>query len=267
MKYKILIIIALSLTVLSAAAQDRVFTNVYQTNILPAGIKDLEYQLQHHTGRAGFYNSYTQRFEFEVGLGKNVQTSLYLNMKTTVTPDTTTESLNRENEFGFSSEFKWKLSDPTNNKIGSALYAEIGSNGDEWELEAKILLDKQMGKHLLALNLVEETETEIKVEGDKVKYEMEYPASIDFGYMYELCKNMGLGVEAKNFNDISGDAGWESSLLFAGPVLNFHGDGWFINVSCMPQLQNLKRTDEFPDALDLTEHEKINTSVILSFTF
>ncbi|MEI7801885.1 MAG: hypothetical protein WCI97_04525 [Bacteroidota bacterium] len=267
MKHQFITFIILSLTTMSAVAQDRVFTNVYQTNVLPAGIKDIEYQLQHHTGRSSFYNSYTQRFEFEVGLGGNVQTSLYLNMKTTVTLDTTANAINRCNEFGFSSEFKWKLSDPTNNKIGSALYAEIGSNGDEWELEAKILLDKQMSKHLLALNLVEEVGAETEVVGDEVKRKMEYPVKIDFGYMYELCKHAGLGLEAKNFNDISGDAGWESTLLFAGPVLNFHGDGWFINVSCMPQLHNLKRTDEFPDALDLTEHEKINTNVILSFTF
>ncbi|GDX51191.1 hypothetical protein LBMAG27_02380 [Bacteroidota bacterium] len=250
---------------LNTSAQDRVFTNTYQTNVLPSGVKDLEYQVKWNTGRSNFYNSLEQRVEFEVGLGKNIQTSLYLNFNSKTLLDETSKQIIHDNSFGFSSEFKWKLSDPTINKIGSALYAEIGTNGEEWELEGKLLLDKQINNNLFALNIAEETEMEFVFENDKVKKVMEYPVNINLGWMYSISNHIGIGIEAKNFNDISPDEGWESSLLFAGPAFNFNGDGWYINLSCMPQIRNLKMTKEFPQNMDLSEHERFESRVLLSF--
>lgn len=265
MRSKILSIIILFISIIQANAQDRVFTNTYQTNVLPAGVKDLEYQLKWSTGRSTYFSSFVQRVEFEVGLGKNFQTSLYLNYKSKTIFDESSKTIVHDNRLGFSSEFKWKLSDPSINKIGTALYAEVGSDGEEWEFEGKLLFDKQINNHLFALNLVEETEMEFVYEDDKLKRLMEYPVSIDFGYMYSVLDHFGFGMEVKNFNDISPDEGWESSLLYAGPALNFSGDGWFINLSCLPQIRNLKLTEEFPMNMDLTEHEKFESRVIISF--
>lgn len=265
MKYKILPLFIALITAFQLSAQDRAFTNVYQSNTLPAGVKDLEYQVRWNTRRTNFYNSFKHRLEFEVGLGKNIQTSLYLNLNSKSKFDEQSKSIVQESGIGFSSEIKWKLSDPSLNKLGSALYAELGGDGKEWEFEFKMILDKQAGKHLFALNLVEEIEMEAELENDKLNYKMEYPVRIDFGYMYSCNKHIGLGIEAKNFNDIAAGEGWESSLLFLGPVLNFHNDGWFINLSCMPQIRNLRMTDEFPLDMDLLEHERFETRILLSF--
>ena len=266
MKYKILPILILLATALNTSAQDRVFTNVYQSNVLPAGVKDLEYKLRWKTKRTNFYNALQQRVEFELGLGKNLQTSLYLNFNNKIKLDESTGEIVKESSVGFSSELKWKLSDPSLNKIGSALYFEIGGDGAEWEFEAKLIFDKQINKHLLALNLVEEIEMETEIENNEVSYKMEFPVKIDFGYLYACGSHVGFGIEAINFNDISPDEGWESSLLFAGPVLNFHGDGWYINLSCLPQIRNLRLTDEYPLNMDLISHERFETRLLLSFS-
>ena len=264
MRFKILPIIYLFITTNQVSAQDRVFTNTYQTNVLPAGVKDLEYQLKWNTGRTDYYSAFEQRVEFEVGIGKNIQTSLYLNFNSKTLFNGTSKTIVHDNRLGFSSEFKWKLSDPTINKIGTALYAEVGSNGEEWELEGKLLFDKQINNHLFALNIVEETEMEFVFENDKLKRLMEYPVSIAFGYMFSVSDHVGFGVEAKNFNDISPDEGWESSLLYAGPAFNFSGDGWFINLSCLPQIRNLKMTGECP-LLSTFRTKQFESRIIISF--
>ena len=266
MKFKILPILILLISTLHTTAQDRVFTNVYQSNVLPAGVKDLEYKLRWKTKRTTFYNALQQRIEFELGLGKNLQTSLYLNLNNKLKLDETSGEIVKESSVGFSSELKWKLSDPVLNKIGSALYFEIGGDGAEWEFEAKLIFDKQINKHLLAFDIVEEVEMETEIEGNEVSYKMEYPLKLDFGYLYACGSHFGLGIEAINFNDISPDEGWESSLLFAGPVVNFHGDGWYINLSCLPQIRNLRMTDEYPLNMDLIGHERFETRLLLSFS-
>ncbi len=246
-------------------AQDRVFTNTFQSNVLSSGLKDIEYSAKWNSKRSNFFNSFNQRIEFEIGLGKNIQTSLYLNFDSKTFFDETIKIIQHTNSIGFSAELKWKLTDPTVNKIGSALYSEVSSDGEEWEFESKLILDKQIKHHLMAVNIVQETEMEIELEHEKVKYNMEYPVSINLGYMYSLNKKIGIGIEAKNFNDIAPEEGWESSLLFIGPVLNFHSDGWYINISCMPQIRNFKLTPEFSLNMDLTEHERFESRILLSF--
>src|SRR4029078_6990108 len=124
-------------------AQDRFFARTYTTNILPKGAIDLEFW---HTSRFGhqvqFFHAQDQRMELEFGLGKNLQTAFYFNryqQRLSISANGTTTS----NEIGFSNEWKLKLSDPSANKIGSALYFEAGvKGGDEVELETKIILDK-----------------------------------------------------------------------------------------------------------------------------
>ena len=122
MKYTILPLIIVLITAFQLSAQDRAFTNVYQSNTLPAGVKDLEYQVRWNTRRTNFYNSFKHRLEFEVGLGKNIQTSLYLNLNSKSKFDEQSKSIVQESGIGFSSEIKWKLSDPSLNKLGSAYY-------------------------------------------------------------------------------------------------------------------------------------------------
>ena len=143
--------------IITTNAQDRYFARTYTTNILPKGDIDLEFW---HTSRIGhqnqFFHAQDQRMEIEVGLGKNWQTAFYFNRfqkRFSTTPDGTQTS----NEIGFSNEWKVKLSDPSQNKIGLALYGEWGiKGGDELELETKIILDKAFGKNLIAMNIAGE---------------------------------------------------------------------------------------------------------------
>src|SRR5690348_6905044 len=68
------------LTTLRGYSQDRVFAHTYQSNILPYSVAELEYLTTLRSGKDNFYNAIDQRLEMEYGLGKSVQTALYMNL-------------------------------------------------------------------------------------------------------------------------------------------------------------------------------------------
>ncbi len=249
----------------TSVAQDRVFTYTYQTNVLSKGVKELEYWSTVRSGRKEFYNAIDQRFELELGLGKNVQTAFYFNANHSVSKGA--DGLVSNTETGFSNEWKIKLSDPVANKIGTGLYGEIGFNGEELEIEAKILLDKKFGNNLVAFNAVGEYEIEYEYEADEneLEAEVETPFELDFAYMHFMGSHMGVGLEARNHNEVS-EKGWENSVWYAGPTLHFNGANWFINVNAMPQLFNARTTEGTTEKLELNNHEKLEARVLLSFT-
>src|SRR5690349_12841864 len=126
MKRHLLLITALLLTLL-LNAQDRVFTHTYQSNVLPLHARELEYWSTLRSGKTDYYNAIDQRFELELGLGQNWQTAFYFNTGTEVRQGAF--GFERNSSTGFSNEWKWKMSDPVADKIGSGLYGEIGFNG------------------------------------------------------------------------------------------------------------------------------------------
>ena len=151
------------LSTFSTIAQDRYFARTYTSHVLPKGAIDLEFW---HTSRIGrqnqFYHAQDQRMEVEFGLGGNILTAFYFNhFQNRVSTGNNGTSISHQ--IGFSNEWKFKLSDPSANKIGSALYFEAGlKGGDEVELETKIILDKYVGKSLFAFNGVAEFEKEFE---------------------------------------------------------------------------------------------------------
>ena len=170
-------------------------------------------------------------------------------------------------EIGFSNEWKWKLSDPIDNLVGSALYSEIGWKGDEIELETKLILDKQFGKNLLAFNLVAEIEEEIERENGNTRLELDrYPVEFDFAYMRNFSKNLGIGFELINHNDISKHNGWENSIWFAGPTFNYRSNKWYLIANFLPQLGNIHKTKFSPYNKVLDHHERFEGRIIIGIS-
>ena len=264
---KIFVFVLLAYT-FPAKAQDRFFSRTYTSNVLPKGIIDIEFW---HTSRFGhrqqFFNAQDQRIEVEVGLGKNVQTAFYLNRFQSRFSDNISGT-NVSNEIGFSNEWKIKLSDPTANKVGAALYAEASvKGGDEIELETKLILDKYFGKNLFAFNAVAEFEKEFEWLNQRVKTEgWNTPLEFDLAYMYDIRANLGAGIEIVNTNDIKKREGWTNSIIYAGPTLNFRGNRWFIIINYLPQLKNIRKTVFSPDTKDLTNHERTEARILFGIT-
>ena len=265
---KQLIVFAICICSLSSKAQDRSFARTYTSTVLPKGAIDLEFW---HTSRFGhanqFYHAQDQRMELEFGLGKNLQTAFYFNRyqkRFSEASNGTTTS----NEIGFSNEWKFKLSDPTANKIGSALYFEAGlKGGDEVELETKIILDKYVGKSLFAFNGVAEFEKEFEWKNNSVKSEgWTTPIEFNLAYLYNIKPTLGLGFEIVNKNEIAKNQGWKNSVFYAGPTLNFRGGQWFVIANYLPQLANVHKTIYSPGTKVLDKNERAEARILLGIS-
>lgn len=256
------------ISALSSPAQDRYFARTYTSNVLPKGAIDLEFW---HTSRYGhtgeFFHAQDQRMELEFGLGKNLQTAFYFN-RFQQRFNTGANNTATSNELGFSNEWKFKLSDPSANRIGSALYFEAGiKGGDEVELETKIILDKYIGKNLLAFNGVAEFEKEFKWKNGSVTSEgWTTPIEFDLAYMYAIKPTLGLGLEVINKNDIAKGAGWKNSVFYAGPTLNSRNNKWFVIVNYLPQLFNVHKTVYSPGNKVLDEQERAEARILIGIS-
>src|SRR5207249_2601297 len=98
--------------------------------------REIELWSTYRTGRNEYYTEFDHRAEFEFGLTPRLMTALYLNWKDVASQDNTTPNPSLKKEFewqGISSEWKYKMTDPVADKIGSALYSELTLGTDEVE--------------------------------------------------------------------------------------------------------------------------------------
>ena len=258
-------------------AQDRLFAYTYQTNVLNKGDFDLEFQNTLQAGKVGTYSPYVfgqylkQRLELEFGLGKRVQTAFYLNSELFHFADSSSTEINQELKVSFSNEWKWKLADPVANKIGFGLYGELEFGGSNVEFEGKLLFDKQLPKDLFAFNLVCKYEIEKAVTRvnnvTKVEWVHNSDMELYFGYLHHLSKEISLGIEAKNNNNITQEDGWINSVVFAGPAFHATIGKCFVNLSVLPQLANMHKTNEAPGNIDYNNFERLEIRLLVGYDF
>lgn len=279
MKTLLLCTLLLQVVSFSVNATDRTFTYTYESRTLQKGLREMEAWVTYKYGREEFYSAIENRLEFEIGLGKKLQTAFYLNLKAASSPNTFlapsigpggeviwTEVTEIKTQFdlGFSNEWKYQLSDPFINKVGSALYGEVSFSPHEIELEGKIILDKHFGRFVTAFNTVGELEFENEIEGEEAESEWhkEYVLEFDYGLAYLLGEHWTVGMEARNHNEILPEEGWENSVLFLGPNFAYKSENWWLSLTVLPQVTNL-----MGGGLELEEHEKMNARLLFSYEF
>lgn len=262
---KKILLFSMVLFTFSTQAQDRLFTFTHQSNVLNKGQREIEVWNTMATGKDKFYRGFDHSIEFEMGLGSNLQTSFYLDhgYSKGIESNGTTENIAEESHFSFKNEWKLKLSDPVADAIGSALYFETKLATDEVELEGKFIFDKKIGNSLHALNIVSEYAflDELENNGSKidVKKEKELNFNLNYGYSYRVNENLSLGLELMNNNRNEGDK-WIYSTLYAGPSLSYNAEGFWINLSFVPQITDFKS-----GALDLNHNQKYLTRLLFSY--
>jgi hypothetical protein len=275
---KIYIISLFLMMVLGTQAQDRIFNYVYQSTVLNKGQRELEIWNTFSWQKSEYFREFAHRIEFELGLCKNLQTSFYLNinsaseysigkklvLKNSIVTEENDTSIATNTDFSFSNEWKYKLSDPVADFIGSAIYAEIALGTKETELEAKLILDKQFGKFTTTLNLVGAYGMGTELINGKAEDETEYAAEINYGLSYKLSSNFHLGLEANSLNSFV-DGSIVNSVLYAGPVLSYVKDNFWLNLTVFPQITAFKGASD--GGLDLINHSKLDSRLLFSYAF
>ncbi len=251
----------------AALSNERRFTYVYETSVLPPGAREIEIWNTDRRGRSYFYRRLDQRIEYEFGVTNNVMSAFILNY-TSKAYDSNGGAHNGTKTSSYSmsisNEWKYKLFDRVADPIGLGLYVEGTIAPDEAEIEGKILLDKEIGHFLFATNLVGEQEWENDVDNGKTMTESEFKTEINLGIAYFLSHNFSLGVEAVQQNVAVGGV-IEHSSFFAGPVISYSSQTWWVTLTSLPQIKSFKGGTTLNKQLDLDEFEKIQTRLLFSF--
>ena len=244
----------ITLTVVSAVADEPPFGYIYTTDSLPKGEWEYEQWNTVRTGKAaGSYTSFDFRNEFEHGFTDNFSGSFLLHssyLHTRSVPDPDDPTLNLDNQSSFdinrvSIELKERLLSPSKNPIGFTLYMEPelgvrnplnGKDTIERAIEFKLIVDRHFldDRLILATNVVFEPEWE-RQNGARSK-ELKNEYSVGTAYRFASGWYGGLELLNRRKFDDQDFAKEGASAFFLGPTLHYNPKKWWATLTVLPQI-------------------------------
>jgi hypothetical protein len=252
--------------VINSNADERRFGYTYEPEVLPKGGLEFEQWLTHRRDKAdGVFAQWDFREELEYGLSDRFTGAGYLNFKNTHSEGVTGRRDESLFEFeGVSTELKYQLLNPNTKPIGVLLYGEATYNGDEFELEEKLVLQKNLGeKWVAAFNVTFEEEWAFTPTDTEEELTLELTA----GLAYKINSHWSVGVEGRNHRVFAPGLSFshrEADAWFVGPNLHYAGARWWATLTVLPQVHGSPDTR---DGLELEEHEKIEVRLIAGINF
>jgi hypothetical protein len=149
------------------------------------------------------------------------------------------------------------------NPVGLTLYLEPTYDGDNAELEQKIILGQRHGDWKWAVNLTHATEW-----ADHFR-QHEGELELTAGLARQLTRRWAIGLEIREHNELPDYSEWQNTAVFAGPVVSYRRNAWWAALSVMPQIYGANFTGN-PDRntrLELEGHERLNVRLLFGFTF
>ncbi len=224
----------------AAFAGDRRFTYIYETTTAAKGEIEVENYATWKTRPSGYEptNQFDFRHEIEYGVTDNFQLGIYVadwKVKNTrpqaVYQDTALEGI-------------YSLTNPVTDLIGSALYGEVKLGDQKFELEGKLLLQKNFGPLLLAYNAGIEGEWEGDSFGNYNEQSGKFKET--FGASYQISPTFFVGGEL--LHEIGFDE-WQDAndpVLYAGPNLSVRFlNHCFITTTTLFQMSGIKDEPDF----------------------
>jgi hypothetical protein len=236
---KLLVLAALMACAGAATVQadDRKFGYSYEAKTLPQGTWEFEQWATLQTGKdAGSWNTWLLREEIEYGITDRLNASIYLNSK--YQANTGVPGFEDEHGFGFqsmSTEWKYKLSDPSADVVGSLLYAELAFSNAEYEIELKMVLSKEIGRFTFAYNFIYEAELAQAVDEQPV-WRWEHIISNTLGASYAVADHYSVGVEAMDVFRNSPVEDTKTHAYFVGPNVHVSSGSWWATFTVLRQI-------------------------------
>ncbi len=248
-----------------AGADERKFTYSYEARTLPAGAHEFEqWATLRSRKEGGVYRSWDFREEVEYGLLDRLTVAVYLNWEYEAYRHV--PGLGSEHEVEFetvSNEWKWKLTDPSADLLGSLLYAEWAI-GEEYEAELKGVLSKDLGDFTAAYNFVLEWEREEEEDAlGRKERESEWTISHTAGLSWAPAPGFALGVEALSRTMFEHSlAHSEHTAYFWGPNVHVASGSWWATLTFLKQVDLQEHR-----GLELEDHEKYEVRLIVGVSF
>lgn len=240
-----------------AHAGESPFGWIYLTDTHPKGKKEFEQWFETQRGQSqGEYTNILLRSEIEYGVTDNYQIALYLNQRyvnafrngidgTTggpnVDPPSGFDPMSRYRKMRFDSvsmENLYRISNPYTEPVGFAVYFEPSIGPRSWELESKLIFQKNFRDDRLiwAANVNLAVEREKSAVGD-----VERATVLDIltGLSYRFRNNWSAGLEARNHREFTGYGFGQPdhSAWFLGPNLHYGTKTWWVTAAWRPQLR------------------------------
>lgn len=234
---KIILLLLLMLPAITGFGGVRRFTFLYEATTSAKGALELENWVtwKNAGGRDGF-DKVDVRHEIEYGVTDKFQASIYF-------ADWSYESDSEHSGAVFSDaavELIYNFTNPVLDPVGLSAYGEIKIGEELFELEWKLIAQKNLGKIILAYNAT----LEAVWEGpDLEEREGEFIQAV--GASYEFSPNLSAGLEFFHefvFPEWSNDEG--ASNFFIGPNVSYRRGSWFVTTTIAAQATD---TDGEPD--------------------
>jgi hypothetical protein len=268
----------LSLVSFAASAEESMFAYVYTTDLLPQGAKEVEqWMTWRHQKIAGTYDQIEGRTEFEYGLTDRLQVALYLNYNWTQAyhngpfgattppeqfadfypgPD---DHFNKARLVGVSGEAIYRILSPYTDVFGLALYTEPTVGKNFFEVENKIIVQKNFLDDLLtvAFNFTYAPEFRNLLDpadptGTATSWQEETDINYALAVSYRFVENWSAGFEFVNEHEYNGFVfNHESnSGYYLGPTLHYGGERFFVTMTALWQMPwATAHSDTVPGAL------------------
>ncbi|HEV3026141.1 MAG TPA: DUF6662 family protein [Planctomycetota bacterium] len=243
-----------------ADADDRKFTYSYEAKTLPKGSWELEQWATLQEGKdAGRWTTLLLRSEIEYGVTDRLNGSIYLNSTYQANHDVPGEG--DAHDFGFesmSTEWKYKLTEPSVDAVGSLLYGELKFSNDQYEIETKIVLSKEVGPFTFAYNFIWEAVLARTADPTaSPQWTWEHELSNTFGASYSLSIPFAVGVEAYDVSRFDRSLGGpHTHAYYAGPNVHYSGGSWWATLTLLQQVG-------FGHGLEFTDGDNTKFSIRL----
>ena len=232
----------LAASVVEAGA--RRFTYVYEATTSAPGSYESENWITWGTSpqEERRFNAVDFRHEIEFGVTEHLQAAIYV-----ADWGYREDPGGREHGFSYQDsalELIYNLTNPTTDLLGLALYSEVRGGPDELELESKVILQKNLGRFVIAYNGT----LEAKWEGDRLE-ERGGELAQSLGVSYEISPAWLLGAELLHEIDIRDWSEAEDSILYGGPNLSYRRGNWWATLTPLAQLTNVASEVDFQTRL------------------
>jgi len=241
-------------------AHERRLGFVTESRTLPKGTAELEWHSTYRIGRQNYYSAFDERIEAEFGLTDRFLMAFYLNGTWEHSLSAAGVESKSMKAPSLSVEAKWKLADSSADALGLALYGELTAKSHEVELEGKLILDKQAGPLLVALNLVAEGEFAYRPATALWETEAVLEGSLGAAWVKGA---WGFGLECRSSTVIASGS-LEKSTLAAGPVVSVNAPRFWLTLTPLLQIADLAKAGAAPN---LTDAERLEARLILGIPF
>jgi hypothetical protein len=227
----------LALTATTEAGSRR-FTYSYETTTMAKGAMELESWVTWKTDKAADpdFERFDIRHEFEYGVTDRLQLAFYF--ADWRYEENATES--GKTEFrDVAVEAIYNLTDPNTTPFGSALYGEIKGSDDFIELEAKLLLQKNIGQWMFVYNVGGEIGWEDNYESDFAELMQ------SAGVSYQINPSWSVGTELLHEIAVPDVDTIGDSAVYLGPNVAWRNDRFSVALTGLWQLTSLSDEPDF----------------------